>query len=234
MIPEIIHPSIFIEQPSTKKSIPFRRYLVKEEKLLLFAKESKDINEIFKAIKDVLKICCLEPSIDIDKIPMFDLEYFFLMLRSHSVNNVENFQVTDREDEKDYTLFVEFDKIIVYFDENAPSKNIKINDQITIVMNYPKASIYDDKEIKDKLKSEGLFPLVIDCIENIFNNDEAVDISKKELETFVDNLDIKTFDKMKKFLLSTPSVRYSVEYTNSLGNTKQIVFNSLMDFFLYL
>ncbi len=234
MIPEIIHPSIFIEQPSTKKSIPWRRYLVKEEKILLFAKESKDINEIFKSIKDVLKVCCLDSSINIDKIPMFDLEYFFIMLRSHSVNNVESFKVTDREDEKDYTLFVEFDKIIVNFDENAPSKNIKVNDQITIVMNYPTASIYDDKEIKDKLKTEGLFPLVIDCIENVFNNDEAIDMTKKELEEFVDNLDIKSFEKMKNFLSSTPSLKYTVEYTNSLGNVKQIVFNSLMDFFLYL
>jgi hypothetical protein len=234
MLPKIEHPTVFIERPSTNEQLPFRRYLVKEEKILLFAKESKDINEIFKAIKDVVNNCYLDNEKDnCNNWSMYDLEYVFLMLRSHSVNNVEDFKITDREDGLDYTLFVEFDKIKLNFIQNPPSKNIKVNDNITIVMRYPKASIYDDNII-ERITKDGLFPLIVHCVDSIFNNDERIDITHAELNEFMDNLDIKTFEKIKEFLFSTPSLKYTVSYTNSLGHEKEITFNSLMDFFLYL
>ncbi len=233
-IPETIHPTFPIVQPSTKKELWFRRYLVKEEKILLLAKESKEINIILKAIKDVVKICCQELDFNVNEIPLFDLEYIFLKLRASSVNNIEKITVIDVQDKLNYDLIVNFDEIQVNFKENAPSKNIKIDDKLTLVMRYPKASIYDDNDFKNRLLNEGLFELVIKCVENIYNVDEQIQFTPEELRNFVDNLDIKTFKKIEEFLLSTPSIKYTLIYKNSLGNEQNLTFNSLLDFFLYV
>jgi hypothetical protein len=234
MIPEIKYPTFIITQPSNNKILNMRRYLVKEEKILLFAKESKDINDILKAVKDVVEICCQESDFNINEIPLFDLEYIFLHLRAASVNNIETFTVKDTEDLKDYDLSINFDDIAVKFNEDAPDKNIRVDENITIVMRYPKASIYDNKDFRERLAKEGIFELVVNCIEQVYNKDEIIDMTFEELKTFTDSLDIKTFRKIEAFLLSTPSIKHSVKYTNSLGKEKTLTFNSLLDFFLYL
>lgn len=234
MIPTVIYPTVEILQPSTGKKLLCRRYLVREEKILLLAKETKDINDILKAVKDVVAICCQEDDFNVNEIPLFDLEYIFLHLRAVSVNNIETFTVKDVEDQKDYPLTINFDDINVHFAENAPDKNIKVDEYTTIVMNYPKASIYDDKDFKARLIKEGIFELVVKCIEQVYNKDEVADMTFEELKTFTDSLDIKTFKKIETFLTSSPSIKYVVKYTNSLGNEKELTFNSLIDFFLYL
>ena len=156
-----------------------------------------------------------------------------MKLRAASVDNLESFSIVDNDDQKEYKLEVNFDDIKVNFKENAPSKNIKIND-IVIVMRYPKASIYDDKDLKERLKINGLFDLMIKCIENVYQNDELIEMTEAELSEFIDNLDVKTFKKIEEFLLSTPSLKYTVKYINSNGKERELTFNSLMDFFLYL
>jgi hypothetical protein len=234
MIPKIVYPIFFIDQPSTKKKLAFRRYLVKEEKILLLAKESKDINDILRAIKDVVNVCCQEEDFNVNEIPLFDLEFIFLRLRAASVNNMENFVVKDVEDGKEYPLSINFNDVEVQFDENAPDKNIKVDDKTVMVMQYPMASIYDNKDFKERLAAEGLFELVVNCVDKVFSNDEYIEMSHLELRDFIDSLDVKTFHKIKDFLLSTPSIRHSLKYINSNGNEKILTFNSLMDFFLYL
>jgi len=102
------------------------------------------------------------------------------------------------------------------------------------VMQYPMASIYDNKDFKERLAAEGLFELVVNCVDKVFSNDEYIEMSHLELRDFIDSLDVKTFHKIKDFLLSTPSIRHSLKYINSNGNEKILTFNSLMDFFLYL
>jgi hypothetical protein len=234
MIPKIIYPTFDIEQPSTNKKIKFRRFLVKEEKILLMAKESKDINDIFVAIKDVLKVCCQEPNFNINVIPLFDLEYMYLQLRSASINNIETFTAKDSEDGKIYNFKINFDDIKVSFPEVKADPKIKVNSDIIIVMKYPPASIYDDVDLKEKLKNSGLFHLVIACIDSVFNKDEQLIMTNDELVEFLDNLDVKTYKKMELFLTSTPSLKYEINYKNTFENERSLKFNSLVDFFLYL
>jgi len=232
---KIIHPTFTIKQPSNGKILNFRRYVVKEDKILLFAKESKDLNDILKAVKDVVNVCCMEEDFNVNEIPLFDLEYIFLKLRGASVNNYEEFVVRDVQDNKEYKLAIDFDDIEVKFKEDAPSKNIQVDDNITIVMRYPKASIYDDKEFKERLVAQGgLFELVLDCIEQIYNKDEVVEMTRKELAEFLETVGVPAFRKMEAFLVSMPSIKHTIHYINSLGNPRQLTFNSLIDFFLYL
>lgn len=237
MIPLINYPLITLIQPSSNKPLQFRRYLVKEEKILLLAKESKEIKDIFRAVKQILILCCQEPDFNIEKIPLFDLEYLYLQLRANSVNSSEKINIEDKEDGKKYELMLNFDDIKVNFNENAPDKNIKIDKNLVLVMKYPEASIYNDETL-DSLEvkglSEGIFELVVSCMDKVFKDDELIPMTYEELTEFTDTLDIKTYKKIENFLFTIPSIKYELKYTNSLGNEKVITFSSLIDFFLFL
>jgi hypothetical protein len=234
MLPSIIYPTFTIKHPKTKKELVFRRYLVKEEKILLLAKESKEISEIFRAIKSVVGACCQEPDFNVEEIPLHELEYFYLRLRSASVNNLEHFSITDSQDQQKYEFTIDFDEIEVVYQENAPSENIKVDNNIILVMRYPAASIYNDNTFKKRLLSEGIFELVVSCVKAVYNKDEILEMTKEELSAFVDGLDVKTYKKIEEFLFSTPSIKYVIPYKNSLNNEREVVFSSLIDFFLYL
>ena len=83
-------------QPSTEKKILYRPFKVKEEKILLMAKESGDKIDIVNAVKQVVSNCILSEGFDVNKIPLFDLEYFFIKLRSASVGNICRFNIKDK------------------------------------------------------------------------------------------------------------------------------------------
>jgi hypothetical protein len=102
-----------------------------------------------------------------------------------------------------------------------------------LILKYPKASLYDDEEFLN-LEDEYLFNLITRCIDKIYYKDsvyEASDYKNEELQEFLENLDLKTFENIKNFLEKTPSVKYDIKYTNSLGNEKIIELRSLSDFF---
>ena len=90
-LPKIETPVIEIEIPTFDKVVSFRPFLVKEEKILLIAKQSKNTKEMAKAIKQVVNNCCLDSSVNIDDFAMTDLEYVFIKLRAFSVNNIVEF-----------------------------------------------------------------------------------------------------------------------------------------------
>ena len=106
MIPKPIFPITYIKQPSTRKivdgkeifkELKFRPYVVKEEKILLVAKESGEIKDIFNAVKQILTACCEESNFDVEKLPIFDIEYIFLRLRAISVGEIEEITITENE-----------------------------------------------------------------------------------------------------------------------------------------
>ena len=114
-------------------------------------------------------------------------------------------------------------------------KVIKIGDSTGITMKYPSASLYDDKEFLS-LEKDYMFELIIKCIENIFDGDEVYDVkdySKKEIEDFLENLNIKTFEAINSFLTNVPKIEYIIEYQNSFGMDRKITLNSLNDFFTW-
>ena len=231
-LPKIDYPILKIKIPSTKKEYMFRPFLVKEEKLLFMAKESDNDSDILTAIKQVVQNCCLDQKFNVDDVALFDLEYVFLKLRSFSVDNITKISVKDVEDEKIYNFDVDLDKIEVVFPKKVDNV-VKINENSGLVLKYPPASLYSDEEFL-KLEKDQLFELIIRCIEKVYDGDEvyeAKEFTKDQLSEFVENLNVKIFEKVHEFLLSTPKINYSLEYKNSLGNDRKIELSSLNDFF---
>jgi hypothetical protein len=100
-------------------------------------------------------------------------------------------------------------------------------------MKYPSANLYDDKEFLS-LEKDHMFELIVRCIESIYYEDtiyNSKDYQKQELNTFLEGLDIKTFEKVQSFLLSVPKIEYKINYKNSLDHDREILLSSLNDFF---
>ena len=206
---------------------------MKEEKILLMAKESDKEADIFSAIKQIVDVCSLE-DLNVDKLAIFDLEYLFLKLRSFSIENVVKVSYKDIEDEKNYDFSIDLNEIEVKFPDKIVN-TIKITDEMGIVMKYPSASIYDDKDFLE-LDKDYLFELIIRCVDKIYEGDviyEAKDYTRKEIGEFLENLDSKTFSSIQEFLLNSPKIEHILEYKNSFGNERKITLNSLNDFFTF-
>ena len=232
MLPKIAHPSFKIEIPSLKKKVSFRPFLVKEEKVLLMAKTSEDPTDILTAVKNVVSACCMSDDLNIDSLAIFDLEYIFLKIRSNSVSNKVSLTFQDTEDKREYKFDVDLDTVTIEFPPNSSNK-IVISDEMGLIMKYPPASLYDDKNFLN-LQEDALFELIVRCIDKIYVNDvihETSSYKPEEIAKWMDDMDSKTFEKIQAFLNNVPRMQYIIKYKNSLGNDRKIELNSLTDFF---
>lgn len=235
LLPKIDHPTFKIKVPSTEKTHAFRPFLVKEEKILLMAKESKSTSDILSAIRQIVINCSVDEKFDIDKLALFDLEYIFLKLRSVSVDNMVKVAYRDNDDNKLYYFEVDLEEVEVKFSKKKVDNVVKISETSGIVLKYPPASIYGDKDFLENSK-EHMFDLIVRCIDSVYVNEEvyeAKNIDRKEIEDFLDSLDVKTFKNVQDFLMTMPKLHKDISYENSDGIKKKIVLKSLNDFFTW-
>lgn len=234
MLPKIDKPLFELYVPSMKKSVKARPFVVKEEKILLIAQQSESEKEIVLAIKQVLQNCIQEPGFDVDKLATFDLEYMFLKLRARSVNNIIQVSYRDIEDEKVYDFEIDLDTVEMLQDKQASNK-IMVSDKVGIVMKYPSVTILDNAP-DDITPAELVEYLVCSCIDTIFDEENVFPVSEyseKEIREFIDNLDVNVFSEIKNFFETLPQMYYKIEYTNSLGNKREIELTTLSDFFTW-
>lgn len=233
-LPVISHPVIPIKIPSVGTKFDFRPFLVKEEKILLMAKESGDPKDILKAVKQIVTNCSLSNKLNIEKLSVVDLEYIFIKLRAASVDNIVLVSYMDVDDGKPYTFEINLEDI-QYVAPKDLSNNIKINATTGLVMKPPPATLYDDDEFF-KNSNEYLFELIIRCIESIYSGDKvynAKEFTVDQLKLFAETLSLKTFNEVQKYLENSPKLEYVIQYTNDQGTDKKIVLNSLNDFFTF-
>jgi hypothetical protein len=231
-LPKINRPLFDLPIPSKNKSVLSRPFLVKEEKILLMAMESGKEKDIVLALKQIVNLCIQEEGFNVNDLAIFDLEYMFLKLRSRSVSNIVSVTYEDTEDGKEYKFNIDLDD--VQFMQIASIDNkIMLSDDIGLLMKWPSITIID--EMPDAMTSvEAVEYLITKCIDTIFDGEDvypASDSTEEELKEFVDNLDINSFNKIREFFDSIPTMSYTIEYKNSLGNERKIELTTLSDFF---
>ena len=238
-LPTIATPTYELILPSTGKKIKYRPFLVKEEKLLILALDSKDQVEITNSVKDVLKKCVLTRGIKIDDLPTFDIEYLFLNVRAKSVGEDINLVVTcpdDKETEVPVTIYVDEIEVIK---SKEHSKDITLDKDMTLRMKYPSLNqfVENNFDIEDSPETtvNKTFQLVADCMETVFTKEDAWDsndYSPEERMQFIEQLSSKQFKEVEKFFATMPKLSHTIEVTNP--NTKKksnIVLEGLADFF---
>jgi len=235
-LPKINHPTFSLELISSGKTIRYRPFTVKEEKILLVAQSSQDRTQIIEAIRQVISMCVINEDFDVNKIPSFDLEYIFINLRSKSVNNIVEIVLRDNEDEKDYTFEVNLDEIKIVKKENH-TKKIQIMDDLGIVMRYPNFNeanmLFDDSDDEDYVTS--MLKMISRCIDVIYQGEKLYkageDFTEEEAFNFINELPVDSSDKFREFFDNFPEIEYVIEYKNSLGNDRTYKLTGINSFF---
>ena len=87
--------------PSINQEVLMRPFLVKEEKILLLAKQSNDKDQILLSIQQVVQNCLIDQEYDIGKLPFFDVEYLFIQLRINSIGDDIKIKIRDEDIDED-------------------------------------------------------------------------------------------------------------------------------------
>ena len=236
-LPKISTPTYELELPSTGKTIKFRPFLVKEEKLLVLALESDDSKEITNAIKAVLKDCIQTRGVKVDTLPTFDIEYLFLNIRGKSVGEDIEVSVLCPDDGETYTeVQISIDDIKVTRDKNH-STQIKIDDNLMMEMKYPSLDqfVKSNFEFSNDNQVDQSFELIASCIYKVYSADEAWttdDFTKKEVTEFLEQVNSAQFKEIESFFSTMPKLSHEVQVVNPKTKKKsKVTLEGLASFF---
>ena len=236
-LPKISVPHYEIELPSTGQKIKFRPFLVREEKVLIFALESEDTKQITDAVKTVLKNCIQTKGIKVESLPTFDIEYLFLNIRAKSVGEEIEVNIICPDDgETEVPVTINVDDIKVTKNENH-TRQINVDENIMMELKYPSLDqfIKNNFDLATQNNIDQSFDLIASCIDKIYTEEEvwsASDVTKKELLDFLDQMNKAQFEQIETFFETMPKLSHTIKVTNP--NTKvesDVVLEGLASFF---
>lgn len=236
-LPTISTPTYELEIPSLKKTIKYRPFLVKEEKILIIAMESEDPKQIGEAVKNVISNCILTRGIKVDQLSTFDIEYLFLNIRGKSVGEDVEVLITCPDDGvTQVPVSINLDDIkVVISDEH--SRDIKLDDSLILRMKYPSMNefIKSNFSTESNVSVDDTFDMICSCVEQIYNEEEswsASDVTKKELTAFIEQLTSSQFKQIEKFFETMPKLSHTLKITNpNTGVENSVVLEGLTSFF---
>lgn len=219
-LPKLSVPTYNITLPSTGKTIRVRPFLVKEEKMLLMAAQSKDPSDIINTTKQIITNCLIDDDVNVDSIPFFDIDYLFIALRAKSISeSIEikftcNHKVNDDKCGAVFEVDLDIANVVIVKDETIPSR-VYITDKIAVQFKYPKYSavkkiMSGENAFEHKTK---LIQASIDYIidgENIY---QANEYSKEDFDEFFDNLTKSQLEKLELWVDNFPTFEVKADKT---------------------
>jgi len=234
-LPKLTTPTYELELPSTDEKIKYRPFLVKEEKILMMAMESKSEADITQAVKDIVNECTFN-KIDISNMPMFDVEYIFLQIRSKSVGEVSKLKLLCPDDKKTYAeVELNLNDVKVQVGEDHTNK-IELDNGMGIIMTYPTLDSFKESGIRD-INASNMLDVISGCIQQIYEEDgkktyEPKDQTKKELTDFIEQMNTKQFKSVQKFFETMPKLKHDITIKNpKTKKESKITLSGLNDFF---
>ena len=234
-LPKLTTPTYELEIPSTDEKIKYRPFLVKEEKILMLAMESKATSDITQAVKDIVSECTFN-KVDISNMPMFDVEYIFLQIRSKSVGEVSKLKLLCPDDKKTYAdIELDLNEVKVQVGEDHTNK-IELGNGMGMIMTYPTIDSFSESDIKD-INASNMLDVISNCILQIYEKNgektyDPKDQTKKELTDFIEQLNTKQFKEVQKFFESMPKLKHEITIKNpKTKKESKITLTGLNDFF---
>lgn len=231
-LPKIMHPTFNVVIPSTGKKIRMRPFLVREEKILLMAQTSENPKDIVLAIQQVVNNCLVD-QVHVEDLTTFDIEYLFLKLRGKSVSNTIELKYTDPLDNHRYDIVVNVDDVEVKFTEDHSNK-VEITKTTGLILKYPKSDVAEKMSADITSEVQLMFELMKYCIDQFYDENNVYDMSSyssTEVEEFLNEQDINTYNKIQKFIETIPKLYHEVPYTRKDGSEGKVVLQTLNDFF---
>ena len=230
-LPKLETPTYETIIPSTGRAIEYRPFLVKEEKILMMAQETQDTAQAISALKKIISSCTFG-KVDPNTLTTYDAEFLFLQLRIKSVGESVDFIITDKDTGEDVNVSVDLSEVQVVEPEVELEKTIKLNDSIGLTLKEVTLKDAVGLSGKDMNDITGLISVVIDSIfddEKVYNKQ---DVSKKELETFIESLNHSQLEQITTFIQNQPAIQKEIKYRLKDGQEKTITLKGLQDFFV--
>lgn len=232
MLPKIDVPVFECYLHSLDERVRFKSFTVKEEKILLVAKEDDDVRKMIAAVKQVMNNCLIT-KVDLDKLAFFDFEYLFLNIRSKSIGDVIPVGIVDVQEKQTYKVDVSIDDVKLI--ENAEhDKIVKLTDHVGLIMKYPTIESILDIANAGEMDDEAAFDVIKSCIESVYEDDKVYDMNdstREEVNEFFDSLSSEHFNKIQKFFDTMPRLKHEIEYVTKSGEKKKYVLEDVSDFF---
>jgi hypothetical protein len=237
-LPKINTPTYELVLPSTGKKIKYRPFLVREEKILIMAMESEDMNQITGAIIQIISDCLLAKDIKVESLATFDMEYLFLNIRAKSVGETVEVNVTCPDDnETQVEMSINIDDIKVK--KTRGHKNIvKLDDELSMKLKYPSLDQFIENNFDTGQTNNDItqsLSMITSCIEMVYNQEEsweAKDCTQKELSEFVEQMNTKQFKQIEKFFTTMPKLSHEIVVKNpNTGIESEVVLEGLASFF---
>ena len=234
-LPKLTTPTYELEIPSTDEKIKYRPFLVKEEKILMMAMESKSSADITQAVKDIVSECTFN-KVKIDDMPMFDVEYIFLNIRSKSVGEVSKLKLLCPDDGKTYAnVEVNLSEVKVQVGDDHTNK-IDLGNGMGMIMKYPTIDSFKESGIKD-INPGNMLEVISTCIMQIFEDEgkkvyDTKDQTKQEVIDWIEQLNSKQFKDVQNFFETMPKLKHDIKIKNPKTKKEStITLNGLNDFF---
>jgi len=234
-LPKLNTPTYELEVPSTDKKIKYRPFLVKEEKILMIAMESKDNAQIVNAVKDIVTSCTFD-ELNIATMPMFDVEYIFLNIRAKSVGEISKLKILCPDDKKTYAnAEVDLTEVEVHVDDKHTNK-IELTDSMGMIMTYPTIDSFTETGIQT-INAENMIEVISSCVLQIYEDNgekvfHAKDQTKKELAEFIESMNTSQFRKMQLFFDTMPKLKHTIKVKNpKTKKSNDVTLTGLNDFF---
>jgi hypothetical protein len=239
-LPKIDLPTYTLKIPSNGKEVTIRPFLVKEEKLILMALESKDQNEIINTTKQIINNCIVEGDVNVDTLPFFDVDYLFIALRAKSVGESIEIKFTCNnivDGNRCGAIFpatIDISNCEIVTNPDI-FKDIRLSGTILVKMKYPSYSAMkvittDEDDVTKKVK------MIANSIDIIQDKDKVYtnkDFSKEELIAFVEGLTHDQFKKLETFVDNYPSfVITSEAKCSKCGFDHKLRYNEFTSFFI--
>ena len=234
-LPKLTTPTYELEIPSTDEKIKYRPFLVKEEKILMMAMETKNEGDIVQAVKDIVKECTFN-KVSIDNMPMFDVEYIFLNIRAKSVGEVSKLRLLCPDDNKTYAdVELDLNEVRVQVGEDHTNK-IELDNGMGMIMQYPTIDSFRDSGIRN-ITADNMLDVIGSCILQIYEDEgkkvyDPKDQTKKEVIEFIEQLNTKQFKEVQNFFDTMPKLKHEIKIKNpKTKKESSITLTGLNDFF---
>ena len=234
-LPKLTTPTYELEIPSTDEKIKYRPFLVKEEKILMMAMESKSSADITQAVKDIVMECTFN-KVNISNMPMFDVEYIFLNIRSKSVGEVSKLKILCQDDGKTYAdVELDLNEVKVQVGDDHTNK-IELTEDMGLIMKYPTIDSFSETGIRD-INPGNMLDVIGTCILQIYEKKgektyDPKDQTKKELTEFIEQLNTKQFKDVQKFFETMPKLKHEITVKNpKTKKENKVTLTGLNDFF---
>jgi len=235
-LPILTQPTFTIKNPANDSDIVCRPMLVKEEKILLMAKQSDDRKDILNAVKNIVSACVEDKKFNVNQIPFFALEYLFIKIREQSISNKAKVSYQDEDENEPREFEVDLSEVEL---KKTPGikMDIELQENISIRLKYPTVALYTSSEYFKLTDSDRLDYILQNSIDKIFEGDKTHDCktaAKGELVNFVNSIPAAKYKEIEDFFNKIPTLYYEINYTNNAGTERKIVLSTLDDFFTFV